>query len=466
VSHKHCDRAIAEVLARFIEERSAGQISVHLSSSPDFQGPRFGKALNAQLREALWKTEVLVLLYTSSDQDWSYCMWECGMATHPQSPNTTLIVFQCGSDVPSPFQDVLRVNARRLDDVKRFADQLLRDPDLFPSRAGAIAPNLKDAHVETLATELHARLAEVLPPLEDGQVEQWPAWPYLRVELPRAEADRIEQAAEADKLGVARQAVSDHAEVVRSDARAAQLFGRQSFPARLRLRELLQVWQDRYPDQDSSWFDSCCAQITACAGRGFPVISPAAVREIGGDSLFTPVVTRVQRLPFSGTVQFDMYLLNLSDPRAVPVTSRMIPVGELFLKRLGEIDPKSVTLKGLVGELAAQKRNRVPILTATGAPLYIVHRSMIEQFIVASIMKPDGVKDPAALTLADLLQDPSMKATFEKTYAVVGRRSTLAQARAAMSAKEGCSDVFVTEAGTPGEAVLGLLTNVDIARSI
>src|SRR4051794_27688942 len=103
ISHKHSDRQIAEALGRFIEERSAARIKVHLSSSPDFQGPRFGKALNAQLRAALWQTEFLILVYTSSDQDWSYCMWECGMAAHPQSPNTTLIVFQCGSEMPSPF---------------------------------------------------------------------------------------------------------------------------------------------------------------------------------------------------------------------------------------------------------------------------------------------------------------------------------------------------------------------------
>jgi hypothetical protein len=104
VSHKHSDYKIAEELALFIEEKSGARIRVHLSSSPDFQGPKFGKALNAQLRDALWQTEVLILVYTSSDQDWSYCMWECGMALHPDSPNTTLIVFQCGADVPSPFQ--------------------------------------------------------------------------------------------------------------------------------------------------------------------------------------------------------------------------------------------------------------------------------------------------------------------------------------------------------------------------
>ena len=464
ISHKHSDRRIAEVLATFVEERSTARIKVYLSSSPDFQGPRFGKALNAQLREALWNTEVLVLLYTSSDQDWSYCMWECGMASHPQSPNTTMIVFQCGTDIPSPFQDVLRVNARNAEDLKRFTDQLLRDPKLFASSVGAIAPDLKDSHVESIAAELHSRLSLVLPPLEDGQVEQWPTWPYLRLELPRAEADRIEQATESERLSLSRQVVSDHAVVARSDARCAQLFGKQGLPPSMKFRELLTAWKDKYPDSDAGWFDSTCEQVMVCVRRGFPVVCSASMREMGGESSYTPVVTRVQRLPFAGTVQFDLLFLNLSDPRALLVTSRMVPVANLFHKRLGQIDPETFRLKDLIQELAVQKRNRVPILTADGAPLYIVHRSMVEQFIVKSVLQ-GGEKDPGALTLADLLADQDLKSMFERSFVVVRRQSTLAQARAAMIAKEGCSDVLVTNSGGAQEAVQGLLTNVDIARS-
>jgi hypothetical protein len=89
---------------------------------------------------------------------------------------------------------------------------------------------------------------------------------------------------------------------------------------------------------------------------------------------------------------------------------------------------------------------------------------MIEQFIVKTVLQGQGAKQPGDLTLADLLADPLMLATFERTYALVGRQATLAQAKAAMAAKEGCSDVLVTYGGTPKEAVLGLVTNVDIVR--
>jgi hypothetical protein len=388
-------------------------------------------------------------------------MWECGMAAHPQSPNTTHIVFQCGTDVPAPFQDVLRVNARRAEDIKRFTDQLFRDRALFTSAPDAIAPGLKDANVENLARELHSRLAEILPPLEDGQVEQWPVWPYLRLELPRAEADRIERATESEHANLSNRIVSDHADVVRSDARVAQLFGKSGFASRFKFRDLLVDWKNKYPGVDADWFESCCEQMMVSARRGFPVISPAAMRELGGDCSFTPVVTRVQRLPFSGTVQFDLYFFNLSDPRAVPVTSRMVPVPDLFYKRLGEIDPKTYRLKELLQELTTHRRNRAPILSSDGAPRYIVHRSMIEQFMLNSMLQGADAKD---LTLEDLLADPEKRAIFEKTYAIVGRQSTLAQAKAAMAAIDGCSDVFVTKSGSPQEPVLGLLTNVEIAR--
>ncbi len=90
---------------------------------------------------------------------------------------------------------------------------------------------------------------------------------------------------------------------------------------------------------------------------------------------------------------------------------------------------------------------------------------MIEQFIVKSLLQGGTAKDPATLTLADLLADAEMKAIFEKGFVVMKRHSTLADAKAAMSALEGCSDVFVTSGGTSQEPVQGFLTNVEIARS-
>lgn len=467
ISHKHSDSNIAQVVGGFIEANSGGRITVHLSSSPDFQGPKIGKGLSAQLRKALWDTDVLILIYTSSDQDWSYCMWECGVANDSHSPETNIIVFQCGSDYPAPFNDVLRVNVRNYEDIKRFMNQFLRDKDFFPTLEGAIAPNLRDELVEKAARRLHDDIASVLPPPDDGLSQEWPTWPYLRIELPRPEVDKMEQANEAERVALSHQLVKDFGIVVESDSRAAPLFGLAAFPNRMRLDALLRIWKDKNQNAEASWFDSCCEQIMMGASHGFPVIRCTPIREASGDSDYTPVLTRIKPMPYGRTVQFDIYFYNLSDPRAVPVTSKMIPIGNFFHKKLGpgQVDPQTLKLTDLITELDARQLNRVPILSSEGHPLYIVHRSMIDKFIVKSFLSPGGAANAGNLTLADLFADSEMKGIFENTYVVVKKQATMAEAQGTMLTRPGCSDVFVTAGGKLDQPVQGWLTNVDIARS-
>ena len=164
-------------------------------------------------------------------------------------------------------------------------------------------------------------------------------------------------------------------------------------------------------------------------------------------------------------MQFDIYFYNLSDPRAVPVTSKMIPTGDFFFKNLGEIDPQSLKLKDLVGELDVRALNRIPIFSGEGHPIYIVHRSIIDKFIVKRVLSATGSGSPSDLMLADLLADQETKQMFENTFVVVKRQSSLAEAKSAMLTRPGCSDVFVTAGGGRNEPVQGWLTNVDIARS-
>lgn len=464
ISHKHSDNKIAKVVADFCEDKSNGQVKVYLSSSPDFKGPRIGKGLSAQLRQALWATDVLILIYTSSDQDWSYCMWECGVANDSHSPETNIIVFQCGSDFPAPFNDVVRINVRSYDDIKRFMLMFLRDSEFFPTLKGAVAPTIRDAFVDNAAKTLHENIAAVLPPPDDGLSEEWPTWPYLRIELPRPQVDRMEQASEVERAGLSRQLVKDFGTVVDSDSRAAQLFGVAAFAKGLKLDSLLRNWKDKNPNAEDAWFDSCCEQITMGAARGFPVIRWTPIKDIGSNSEYTPVLSRIKPLPYAGTVQFDIYFYNLSDPRAVPVTSKMIPLGEFFHKKLSQIDPAALKLTDLIRDLDTRQLNRLPILSREGHPMYIVHRSMVDKFIVKHVLS-GGAATAGDLTMADLLADPEMKEIFEKTFVVVKRRATLAEAMSAMLTRPGCNDVFVTAEGTLNEPVQGWLTNVDIVRS-
>jgi hypothetical protein len=83
ISHRHADQPIADVLRKFVTDRSGGRIAVFQSSSAQADNPRVGRELQQELKEHLWEAGVVVLVYTSPEEDWSYCMWECGVATHP-----------------------------------------------------------------------------------------------------------------------------------------------------------------------------------------------------------------------------------------------------------------------------------------------------------------------------------------------------------------------------------------------
>lgn len=460
ISHKHSDENIATAVAEVLKTRTLNGVRIYQSSNWKFEGPRFGPGLNEQLTKALWDCDALILLYTSEDNNWQYCTYEFGVATLPGSPART-VVFQCGRDVPVPFAADMRIDVHNPDNIKRFTKQLLTNPDFFPRRGKALVPGADNEVVEQVAEELYERIkGEVTDFIPD--VVEWPAWPFLRIELPKAEVDKLEKAAPAERLKTARSVVEQHGVIVKSDTRAPGLFGLQVLTERQKFADLLNSWKDNYPAADASWFDSCCQQILIGARMAFPVISWARLRKVGSDAEYTPVLSRVKRMPFgTKSSQFDIYFYNLSDPRAVPVEEKMIKMGEFFYKSLGQINPDALKLVDLLKELDAQKLNRIPLFSAQNHPLYIIHRSMIDKFLVPRLLSGVNADE---ITLSALLADDEMTKVFEETFVVVRREASLAEAKDAMVARPGCNDVFVTQNGGRDEPVVGWLTNVDIVR--
>ena len=139
ISHRHEDAKIAEAVAQFIEditslepEPTTPPVEVFLSSNSEFVGPRIGKQLSTELRSALWTAEVVILIYTTPDKDWSWCMYECGVAAYPPDPETKVVVLQCSKEYPEVFSDAVRVVANNRETIVSFAQQFL-DPKFFPS---------------------------------------------------------------------------------------------------------------------------------------------------------------------------------------------------------------------------------------------------------------------------------------------------------------------------------------------
>jgi hypothetical protein len=127
-----------------------------------------------------------------------------------------------------------------------------------------------------------------------------------------------------------------------------------------------------------------------------------------------------------------------------------------------EIDQESkVDFKKDVEDILDQGEvSRVPVWTAGKVVRYVIHQSMIYRYLAKN--------KTGKSTLADFLNfstDKKMKMRdIVSKIGWVAETATLADAKAKMEGTPDCQDVFVTHSGSDKEAVLGWITNVDIAK--
>jgi hypothetical protein len=306
ISHRHADQPIADVLRKFVTDRSGGRIAVFQSSSAQADNPRVGRELQKELKEHLWTAGVVILVYTSPEEDWSYCMWECGVATHPASPETKIVVLQCGPQPPSVYSDAVRVNALDPTDVQKFTNEFLTSPDFFPDWREAVAPGFSPNgdEVQQAARQLHEALHEVIPSApEEG--DDWATVPFLRLQLTYTEVDAIRQ---LDAVEGGR-AVREAARVKDIDGEAKRLFGLGRVDQLAPFTRLVEAWQQGRPDASTSWVDELVEQIRVGSHWRVPRFNWQLINSVDNAdrAKYAPILSRIRSVPRQRCHQFDVY---------------------------------------------------------------------------------------------------------------------------------------------------------------
>ena len=420
-------------------------VRVHLSSSPDYEGPRLGKPLNEELKAALGAAEAVILVFTSETEDWSYCMWECGIATNPNDPRpTSVVVVQCGPNEPKPFADQLRVDARNLDSVQTFVKTLLTSTDFFAHRDtpvtgfAAEGPEMKD-----FATELHGKLGEVLPS-GGGAERSTPTSPYLRLRLDDETAEELRSAYLDGETEKCLPIVEARAEIAES-AGAENVFNMRLAPGAT-LGDVMAAWRhDHRAEGEPKWFSALAEQVQAAIVGTLRPVKWAPYRTATGQA-DVPYVAASRRV--AKGIEFDVYIVPFA-PRPIPVTDKMITVEQMYLKDAAEEPLEQILLMAVLNDMNDRKVTRLPILDDR-RPWSIVHEATINKFLVQA-MQTGSVDN---LTLRDLVSEQTD--AREGSYAEVSPDATIEEAMAAMAAKPGCQDVYVTRDGL----VVGWLPNV------
>ncbi|MBA3288778.1 MAG: TIR domain-containing protein [Acidimicrobiia bacterium] len=461
ISHRHADKDIAQTVAEFIDRHSGGRAKVFCSSSKDFEGVVAGQTIEGTLKQALAASDLVLLIFTVATEDWSYCMYECGLATDPtDQKETRVVVLQCGAIPPKPYVDHLSVELHDLESITRFVRTFLTGTEYFPKRGEPLTGfQAQGPQVTEFAAELHQNLAANLARLDVEEAKERPASTYLCIELDRDALDELQsEQGQSDEDAV--RIVRDRARVV-GKSYAHALFG-FLFDATTTLGRVVDEWTADHPGAGSpalpAWFGSLVKQVRAvAAGKIQEKVDWAPYRAEPGEAII-PFVAGSRTVPSTGGLQLHVYFMPMS-PRPVPVVERMIPLDVMFHRNLAETPGDTIKLLDLRAEMEANARSRVPMLGEEGRARFIVHRSMIDAFLVRSLATANSEAMTTArdLTVHDLLVDPTNETV--RTFAVVDPSADMDQALAVMRDVPGCQDVFVTTDGTEQSAVVGWLTN-------
>jgi len=146
--------------------------------------------------------------------------------------------------------------------------------------------------------------------------------------------------------------------------------------------------------------------------------------------------------------------------KSIPVEEAMIKLDKINYYKL-EKKEELIKLESLIGEF--KNFNRLPVLNKDLHPVYIIHKSVINQFIseVALEKHPGVPKNVKELTLQHFIDIESNLNQIKNGFVTVKSDVDLASAKKEMelNVKTLCSDIFVTEDGSSKSKVIGWITN-------
>lgn len=150
ISHKHEDHALAVEVKTAMEGLNPKLIDCFVSGVDIPAGMDWRR----EIRTALAKSHLLVLLFTAPSKNWDWCLYETGLYTRfdRSEARSVVCLFSPGQASPSPLADLQGVPAD-VDKVIAFLDPLCRRTWEISDdwRRGALAPEIADYEVAAAA---------------------------------------------------------------------------------------------------------------------------------------------------------------------------------------------------------------------------------------------------------------------------------------------------------------------------
>ena len=316
ISHRHADKKIADAIRNTLQEWGRGDISIFQSTDPE-SGPGIGAPLDEELKAALFSTSVVLLVYTFTNQDWSYPMWECGVATDVER-ETKIVVFQCTNDDPKLFHHQVRVRVTDDVEIRKFTWQFHKDPKFFPGFDEAFAPSIQESALDSISDTLYERLIKVIPA---KKLEPVYRWDFLTLELDSTHVKEIQDESSESVSKLAADIIPKNCVVKKAFGAASRHFGLAKVEEGKKFAELVESWERNAEDSSKKWVVELYAEMMRAIRYESAVPAWELFKSVLPDTewWFYPVINHV-RVFHDDRMEFDLYLYRI--PTDIATTSR------------------------------------------------------------------------------------------------------------------------------------------------
>ena len=305
ISHKHDDKFIADVFKKHFLLWNIPLEDIFQSS--DYRtSTLIGEPLKPQLRETLAKAVLVLLIYTDTDRDWEFCLWECGVAMDPNDETATRIaLFQSGEQLSRVFQEdvIFRLEP---DDIRKFVEQFHKKEG-FVFQDQPFYPNVPSDILDTRAENLYDDLADLSIP---GRREERYRWDFFSLGLSRSQVENFRKIQdEQEKIDF----LIHNSQVVKSFGQALLHFDYITSTRDLSFKMLIERWQKaiierKLEDVPQGWIQGICQEMNRAIDDTPARPTWELMRSlVYAEWWFYPIVNHVRVLS-NGGWEFDIYM--------------------------------------------------------------------------------------------------------------------------------------------------------------
>jgi hypothetical protein len=319
LSHRHNDHEIASAFSKNFQ--TWGVAPEEIFQSSDYQASTvIGAPLKPQLKQALCEARLVLLIYTISDNDWEFCVWECGVATNlkDETQETRVALFQMSNHACRVFQDEVVFTLHSGKDIAKFVEQFHRHKGFFKKDA-AFQPSINENILRKRADDLYNDLIKFsLPELEERyRWDRFTLWISSNMMQEVRECNKTARS-ESSQTDKALDILRNNAEVVDAFGQALPHFGYTAEAKDLTLGILIARWRETFAGagDPQGWIQQLCEEMN----RSIEDRPSEPSWELMRSALypqwwFCPILNHVRLKP-DGSFEFDVYLYRV--PGALP----------------------------------------------------------------------------------------------------------------------------------------------------